>query len=141
DVAEFIGAGERNQDWVRSLLAQSKAGRKSVVQYLQDGMQTTMQAVSGTKSDTPATLGKKLESIEAAKNGVPLLTVIQDLNQTVSNTKAALDRAEADRAAANENLKNETARVARIEADHKTTVDALTAQIDQYRGEVEENRK
>ena len=58
----------------------------------------------------------------------------------MANTNVALQRAEADRAAANENLKNETARVSRIEAEHKATVETLTAQIGQYRGEVEENR-
>jgi predicted nucleic acid-binding Zn-ribbon protein len=140
DVAEFIGAGERNQDWVRSLVTQAKGSKKSVVQYLQEGTQNTMQAVTGVRSDTPATLEKKLEAIEAAKNKVPLLTIIKDLTQTVSNTNVALQRAEADRAAANENLKNETARVTRIEAEHKATVETLTAQIAQYRGEVEENR-
>ncbi len=140
DVAEFIGAGERNQDWVRGLLSQAKASKKSVVQYLQEGTQNTMQAVTGVRNDTPATLEKKLEGIEAAKNKVPLLTIINDLSQTVANTNVALQRAEADRAAANENLKNETARVSRIEAEHKATVETLTAQIGQYRGEVEENR-
>ena len=58
DVAEFIGAGERNQDWVRGLLSQAKASKKSVVQYLQEGTQNTMQAVTGVRNDTPATLEK-----------------------------------------------------------------------------------
>lgn len=100
--AEYVTDAEKNNDQVRLLLTEAKkAGRGSLVAYLQQQFRGVSEKVTGSPGETPDSLNKKIES---AVGGSTVLRTIDELNAKITQQDVALKGAESARAAAVENL-------------------------------------
>jgi hypothetical protein len=117
----------------------AKKDSKSVFAYLTESLGTAMQRVTGTRNDTVATMTTKLDKIEGASAG-PLVSVIADRDRSIADLTSKLEQANRDRTTALTDRDNEAKRVAQILAQHNKTVEALNADIERYKAEVERNR-
>lgn len=140
DNRTFISDGERNQDDVRNLLAQAQQQRQSLVGYLMDSQDTTMQWVTGTPSDSIGTLDSKLDSINGAKT-TPLLRLIRDRDATIADLQRQVAVANDERIAALEDRQNEVNSKQELQRLHDQTIAAMEAQIEQQAAEVETYRQ
>ncbi len=137
---DIITAAEQNQDAVRSLINDAKkaqGGPKSLVGFLNAQLQESMQKVTGRRQDNVAALDARLQTIEAAKNGTPLLTILANRDSEITGLKDQVARSNTDRETALANMNNEVQRVGRIESEYKATIDSLGKQVAQYQNEVE----
>lgn len=143
--SEIIGA-ERNRDDVRTLIAEAtKAPERTLVGYLVAQRDGLVQRLTGDKRDTLATIETKLKGIEGVEGS--LLSAITSRDTTVDGLTKQLATAEAARAQALEDLKNESNRIASITDAHTKTLRDLNAQIgvmasdnDAYRKEIDSFR-
>jgi len=138
--AEIIADGERNSDDVRLLKNEAlRAGGKSLVGYLLKSQQDMMQAVTGSKRDSFATFQTRIKDIPGADTG-PLLSVLGARDAEVKRLRDEYAKADAARVQAQTDQKNAVDRIRGIEESHQRTVDALSAEVGQYRSEVETYR-
>jgi len=140
DNRQFIADAERNQDAVRNKLAVAQQERKSLVGHLLDAQSQTMEWVTGTPSDTLATLETKLEGVEGGKT-TPLLTIVRDRNAQIADLQSQVQTANAARTAAQEDLQNEVEAKQEMQRLHDQTIASLEAQIEQQAAEVETYRQ
>jgi len=132
----FVKGNERDRDDVRTLLNDAKASKQSLVSYLADSLQNTMQKVTGSKRDTVAKMNEKLKTIPGADAG-SLVNVISDRDGKISQLEAALVKADGDRKTALADQQNEGNRLKDIESAHAATVASLGAEVEKYKKEVE----
>lgn len=143
--SEIIGA-ERNRDDVRALIAQATTSdQKTLVGYLVAQRDGLVQRVTGDKRDTLATIETKLKGMENVEGS--LLAALTMRDTTLAGLKKQLESAEAARAQALEDLKNESNRIAGMSDTHAKTLRDLNGQIetmktdnDAYRKAIEEFR-
>lgn len=140
DVEQYVKPSERQDDTIRTLAEQAKREGQSVVRYVIDSYAGTMQRVTGNRRETLDGLGKKLDAIEGGAN-VPLLAVVADRDQQITNLKKSLEEAESARTLALADLKNEVDSVTGIRERHQETVNALSAEVGKYKEEVERYRQ
>ncbi|GIW74104.1 MAG: hypothetical protein KatS3mg103_0626 [Phycisphaerales bacterium] len=138
--AEFIRPAERAQDEIRQLLSSAKTDGKSLVGYLVESRREIMRRVTGTPTDSLERLNQRLSNVPGADSS-PLLRVAEDaiargreLESRLAQANAALERAQQDAA-------NEIQRVAAIESSFRQTIDRLSAEVANYRQEVEALRQ
>jgi archaellum component FlaC len=145
--SEIIKDIERNRDDIRNLVADAKKnGNQSLVGYMLDSQQATMQLVTGTRREKASDLLAKMQAA-----GIENTTLMAKLNERaaeVSNLQSQLEQERSSKDKAIADLKNEVDRVTRLRDDHQKTVDALTAQFntvkaeaDTYRAGIEEYKK
>ena len=139
ETAEFVATHERSNDTINRLRTTAKNQNKSVVGYLNDSLQTTMQKVTGTRSDTPEKLADRIKDIDGASSN-SLLAVIKGRDTAIANLNMQLEQANKDRQTALTNLENEAARVQQLNETHQRTIAALTADIQRYKDEVDQYR-
>lgn len=141
EVEDYIRNDERQTDKVQRLRTQAQEAqpRKSVVTHLNDSLQTAMQTISGSSSDTVQRMNERLAQVEGASSN-NLIGVIRAREATISSLSAERDQAKKDRETALQDLANETQRVRSIMASHQKTVDTMNADIERYRGEVQTYR-
>lgn len=138
--AEIIAEGERNSDDVRLLKDEArKSGGRSLVGYLLKSQQDTMQAVTGNRRDTFAAFQNRLKNVEGSETG-SLLSILSARDAEVARLRDEYARADAARTTAQADQKNAVDRIRSIEENHQRTVDALSAEVGQYRDEVETYR-
>lgn len=136
NVEQYVKASEQQRDEIRQLLAPAKAKNKSVVGYLAESMQTSMQRVTGNKNDLPDALAEKLSKVPGAESS-SLLSVLQDRMSRISALEDQVKAAEAARAAALADKQAEVDRVKGIEERHGATIAAISAQVEEYKKEVD----
>ncbi|MDX2131991.1 MAG: hypothetical protein SFY69_08065 [Planctomycetota bacterium] len=140
DQADVVRPDERNRDDVRNLVEEAKrAGNKSLVGYLVESQEAIMARVTGSRRDRPSDLANKLTGVPGAESS-SLLTLLDAQRGQVDTLQSQLAQADEARRAAIANQQAEVARVATIEKSHRDTVNALTAQVTQYRDEIEAYR-
>lgn len=137
--AEFIRPAERAQDDVRQLLAAANADGKSLVGYLVESRRSIMQRVTGTPTDSLDRLGQRLSNVPGADSS-SLLRVAEDAVRRNQELQDRLNQAQAAVTRAQENAANETQRVASIESGFRETISQLSAEVANYRDEVESLR-
>lgn len=137
----FIKSSERSRDDFVRLKEPARSDRgKSVIAYLNDSLRGTMQRVTGNAADSLEQLGTKLERVEGA-TGNNLLAVVRERDAEVARLRQAFQEAEDARITAQNNQAAESARVAKLQESHQQTIAALNADIDRYKGEVDNYRE
>lgn len=139
ETAEFVATHERSNDTINRLRGTAKADGKSVVGYLNESLQSTMQKVTGSRSDTPERLADRLKDIDGASSN-NLIAVIQERDRALANLNTQLEQANKDRQTALTNLENEAARVRQLNETHTRTIAALNTDIQRYKDEVDQYR-
>jgi len=140
DAADIVKPEERNRDDIQSLVAEAKKdGNKSLVGYLVGSQGAIMERVTGARSDRLSSLATKLGNVQGA-DSANLLTLVANRDSELAALRSQLAQADAARAAALKDLENEVGRVGGIEQRHQETVNALTAEVQQYRAEIETYR-
>ncbi len=140
DIADYITANERRQDNVQVLVDAARRQRQSLVGYLSEGHATTMQRVTGRRSDTVERFIEQLDGVDGAETS-SLLQVIRDRNSQIAGLQSQLEEANAARQQAVADLRANGERVRSLEETHRATVAALNDQIGQYRQEIESYRQ
>lgn len=140
DTEQFIKSSERNQDDIRRLVEQSRQASKSLVGYLAETQQGVMRRVTGSAGDSLTSLEQRLSTVKGSDTA-PLLGLISDLQSQNDNLRNAVEKAEADRKTALADKQAEVDRVKSIESRHQETVNALNAEVGQYKAEVERYRQ
>jgi hypothetical protein len=141
DLTEFVTSAERNRDEVRIIADTAKKARKSAISYLVDQYGAAMARVTGVRTNTVEDMEKALASYKGTEGSKPLTSVLAERDSTIKSLENAVKQAEEARTTANANLTNEIDRVKKLETNHKATVDALTAEVGQYKTEVDAFRK
>jgi len=141
EVEDYIRNDERQTDKVQRLrtLAAESQPRKSVVTFLNDSLQSSMQTISGSPGDTAAQMADKVAKVEGASSN-NLIGVIRSRDAAIAALESQLKQAQDDRTTALADLANETQRVRAIMASHQKTVDTMNADIERYKSEVESYR-
>ncbi len=141
DTDQYIKAGERQDDTIRTIIDQAKkSGGMSAVGFLSKSLQDTMQSVSGNKRDSYTTLTDKLKTVPGA-DANSLLGVVTAQSQELQNLTARVKAAEAERVRALADLQSEVDRVQGIQKTHEGTVANLTSQVASFQREVETYRE
>ncbi len=141
ETAEFIADGERRQDALNPVREAARASRpaKSVVGYLSESMQTTMQRVTGARTDKLPDLERKLGSVEGA-DGMSLLTILEQKKNDVAELEKRIVDADAARKRAEQDRENEVKRIGEMQTGLDSTLAALTAEVNKYKDEIESYR-
>lgn len=148
--ADVVKADERNRDDVRNIIEEAKrAGGKSAIGYLLESQEAVMAQVTGARRDRPSDLNTKIESYKknSAERGVVgseggnLFTMLTAKDSVIESLRTQAAQADEARKAAIANQQAEVDRVASIEASHKATIDAMSAQVGQLGQEVERYRE
>jgi hypothetical protein len=141
DQADVVRPDERNRDDVRNLIEEAKrAGGKSLVGYMVESQEAMMARVTGSRRDRPSDFANKLREVPGADSS-SLLALLASQRGQIESLESRLAQADEARKAAIANQQAEVARVATIEASHRSTVAALTSQIGQFRDEIESYRR
>ncbi len=135
---QYIRADEQNSDSVLALIGK-KPGNESLVGYLQRSLETAMQRVTGSRTDTIEDLESDLEKVNGADTA-SLIRVVQSRESDISRLEKALADAESAREAAEADLQAEVDRLTRIEQAHSATVAALNDEVGRYKTELDRYR-
>jgi hypothetical protein len=133
---DVVRSDERNRDDVRVLLADAQKQRKSLVGSLIDAQGQVMQRVTGAPKDTLATLSASLEKVPGA-DSTALLPLIASRDGTISDLRRQLADAEEARKNLQAQLQTESDRTASARKSHEEALAAVSAQLDQYKAEVD----
>jgi hypothetical protein len=138
DTQKIVGQGEANQDTVRVLINEAGKQQKSLVRYLVENREATMQRVTGDKRDNLAGIDTKLGKIDGADQ--PLVSFITSREIAMEGLKTQLAQAEAARDQALHTLSVEIGRIKALDDAHKASVAQLNGEIAQYKDEIEQYR-
>lgn len=141
DVQRFVRPDERERDDIRVIADNAARNNQSVVAYLRDQLQGTMERVTGLRRETLTQLQTKLRAVEGAGPATPLLEVVRNRDLEIDRLEAAAAEAEATRDVALADLANEVEKIRALEARHDATVAALNAEIEQYESELASYRQ
>lgn len=125
-----VRSDERDDRWQE---LQQLAGRgQGVVRYLDNSLRQTAERVTGSRRDNADAL---LAAITRAQGdtGLPLLRLLETLQNDIGSLQQRLAGAEQARDAARADLIASTERIAALEAQHKSAVDRLNAEIETYK--------
>lgn len=147
DSSVFVRDDERRRDDVGQIQAAAAQQGQSVVGYLMQSMQDTMQLVTGSKMDGVAELKNKTSGIRGAETQ-SLLAVIREREQALAREQQRAEAAEAARNRAQADLESTAKRVAELEAAQREALAALNAEVgvtmdeaDKYREEVQRTKE
>jgi len=143
----FVREDERQRDDIGQVRAAATQQGKSVVGYLMQSMQDTMQMVTGSRRDGVAELKNKLAGVRGAETQ-SLLAVIREREQELARERQRAEAAEAARNRAQADLENMAKRVAELETAQRETLAALNSEVtvtmdevDRYREEVQRTKE
>lgn len=139
DTDEIIRADERRSDAISQVTNKAKADRKSVVGYLNESLRTVMSRTTGAPGDGPAELATKMEA--EGVSGMSLIGALRDRKNEIEAMNVKVRQADAARATAIGDLENEVNRTKALAESHNRTVQAMNADIDKYKAEVETYRQ
>jgi hypothetical protein len=137
NVAEIVREDERNRDDVSRLRQVATQQRKSLVGYLVQSQQDIMQKVTGSGRDTLEDLNKKLGEDFTA---VSVLSAFQEQKGEIASLTKRVTDAEDNATRALADKEAEVRRVKDIEESQRKTLEALNAEVDQYKGEIDQLR-
>lgn len=136
DVDRFIRADERERDDIRVIADAAGDENQSVVAYLRDQLQNTMDRVTGLRRETFAQLEGKLAGVDGAGPATPLLEVVSQRDREIDRLTRAKEQAESTRDVALSDLGEEVEKIRGLNARHDETVAALNSEIARYEEEV-----
>lgn len=139
ETEDFVRPDERQSDKVGRIKDLAKKDHKSVVGYLAESLQGTMQRVSGAPTDTAADLAGKIE--KEGVTGTALLSALADRKNEIAALNDRVTKADAARTTAMGDMQNEVERSKKLQESHNKTVQAMNADIDKYKAEVETYRE
>lgn len=140
ETEDFIKVDERRRDDLNPIRELARSGRKSVVGYLNDSMQTTMQKVTGSRTDRLPDFERKLGSIEGSEN-MSLMTILANQSSKIAELEKQVVDADAARKRAEQDRETEVKRIAEMQSGMDSTIAALTAEVDKYKDEHEQFRE
>jgi hypothetical protein len=140
DTELYATTSERSSDVVQRFKTAASGNHQSVVGYLNDSLRQTMNAASGSAGDTFEQLKARVDQIQGA-TGQNLIGVITSRDAEIADWKTKFESADKARQTALTDLGNEQKRVQELQAAHQKTIDALNADLDRYRTEVETFRQ
>lgn len=135
---DYITDTERNNDQVRTWVAEAKKERTSLVSYMMNRFRSVSERVTGTPGETPESLQKKIES--AVGEGGTVLRALDEKNAQLAQAKGAAAAAEAARAAAASNLASANEKVKASEDAARAALEALNSEIKSYKEGVQSDR-
>lgn len=139
DTNEIIRSDERRGDNVTQITTKAKQGNKSVFGYLNESLREAMTRTTGAHTDTVAELAKKMD--DAGVTGTNLLAALNDRKNEIAAMDTKVKQADAARATAIADLENEVNRTKALTESHNRTIQAMNADIDKYKAEVEAFRQ
>jgi hypothetical protein len=139
EVAEFVRDDERRRDDLNPVREAARAARQSVVGYLNSSMQTTMERVTGARTDRAADLDKKLAALPGAE-GMSLVTFVSNKLNEITELERRIADADAARKRAEQDRENEVKRIGEMQGGMDTTVAALTSEVNKYKDEIDSYR-
>ena len=136
---DYITDTEKNSDAVRLWLAEAKKdGRGSLVAYMQKKFRDVNEKITGSPSETPESLSKKIETAVGTSSN--LIRALEEKTSEVAQLKSASKGLEAARAAAAENLSSMQDRVKAADAASAATIAAVGTDIQGYKQGVDTHR-
>src|ERR1051325_4383518 len=136
--SEILKGDERNRDDIRVLLGDAKQNKQSLVGYLLDMQQASMQLATGSKRETATGIAAKMKAKEI--KDANLMAAIDARDSQIKALESQVTQAEDARKKAMADLAAEVDRIAGVEKAHQQTVDSLTAQVKTLKDEVEQYR-
>jgi len=140
ETGDFVRDDERRRDDLNAVREAARAGRKSVIGYLNESMQTTMQRVTGSRTDRVADLERKLGSVEGS-DGMSLMTILANKQNEVAELERRIIDADAARKRAEQDRENEVKRIGEMQTGLDTTLASLTGEVNKYKDEIESYRE
>ncbi len=160
---EFVRQEEQQDPQIVSMAQLAGRSGQSVVGYLQSSHRQTMERLSGSGRDTyeammerlgnvrlagvaaatgwtPAQQGAQPPSLQDLVAGSNMLQLLRDVDAHATRLASNLADAERARVVAENDLRNETERVAAIQSRHQATLAAIEEQLDRYRDELNSYR-
>ena len=128
DSSAFVRDDERRRDDVGQIQAAATQQGQSVVGYLMQSMQDTMQMVTGSKQDGVAELKNKLTGVRGAETQ-SLLAVIREREQELAREQQRAEAAETARNRAQADLEGTAKRVAELETAQREALASLNAEV------------
>ncbi|TVQ33320.1 MAG: hypothetical protein EA376_03005 [Phycisphaeraceae bacterium] len=135
---QFIRSDEINDDSILRLVNQ-KPSNVSLVGYLRQSLEQTMDRVTGNRQQTFEGLSERLAQIDGSDT-MPLLRVVADRESRIDRLNRSLADANRARTNAESDLQAEVDRLARIQSEYNSTVSALNDEIGRYSSELERYR-
>lgn len=135
---DYITDTEKNSDAVRLWLAEAKKdGRGSLVSYMQKKFREVSEKVTGSPSETPESLTKKVEAAVGSGNA---LRAIEEKNAKIAQVEAASKALEAARATAAANLTAAQEKAQQTDAANTATLAAVGTDVKAYKDGIEADR-
>lgn len=135
---DYITDTEKNNDAVRAWTAEAKKDRVSLVNYMQKKFGEVSQKVTGSPSETPESLTKKIETAVGSSGN--LLRAIEEKNAKITQVEAASKGLETARATAAANLATLQDKAGAADATNAATLAAMGTDIKAYKDGVEAAR-
>ena len=137
DLSRAVKADEKDDRWEE--LKRQATEKVGVVRYLDQGFSEAMRLTTGNRKDTPESFKDKLTKM-FGPDAPSLMKILQDRDDTIASLKKDLDQAHAERDTAQSDLKAASDRLAAVQGEDRKTVEALTAQINGYKAELDRYR-
>lgn len=138
--SDIVKPEERNRDDVRNLIEEAKrSGNKSLVGFLVESQEAVMGRVTGSRRDRPSDLASKLATVNGADTS-SLMALISTKDSEIASLRTQVTQADEARQAAIANQQAEVERLSGIEESHRQTIEGLSGQVGQVRGESESYR-
>lgn len=135
---DYVTDAEKNNDTMRTWLAEAKKERVSLVNYMQKKFRDVSEKVTGAPGETPESLSKKVEA--AAGDSPNLLRALEESRAKLAQAEAMNKTAEAARATAAANLAAANDKLKAAEAASAATLAAVNNDIKSYKEGVEGDR-
>ncbi|MEM9064867.1 MAG: hypothetical protein AAGB51_05195 [Planctomycetota bacterium] len=135
----FVRSGERSRADIERIADQANRSNQSVVAYLVDSLTSTVQLTTGANTDTAEQVATRL-SEAGVGDGQNVIAVLRDRQSQIDALEQRVGDAEAARAAAEQDLANERARVARISEEFEAQADQLATRVTSLSDEVDSYR-
>lgn len=134
-LSDYVREGERQQDRVRSYLAEAQGERKSVVLYLADSLEAANRLAVGLPRLTTDALRQRTSTIEGVQAS-SLLGALQSRDQQIAALNNQLATAESAKAQAQRDLTTVRASVGRITSDFTSNMESANQRINTYGNDI-----
>lgn len=137
DLAAAVRPDERDDRWEE--IKRQAGSAQGAVRYLDQSYAEAMKSVTGNRKQTPEKFKEEL-SKAFGEGAAPLMTIIGERDRAITDLKAQLAQAQAERTSAQDDLKAASDRLAKIQEENRNTVTSLTAEISGYKAELDRYR-
>lgn len=137
--AQYVTDAEKNNDAVQLLVREAqKAGKGSLVAYMQQQFRAMSAKMTGSPGETPETLAKKLQDMVG--DGTVFRT-IDEKNAKIAQLTASLEGAESSRKKAAEDLKTEQDKAKAADQTRTETLATIGGDVKTYKDSVDAHNK